>query len=128
MSNEKELVVEDLDSLLELIQQCEFWVEWYVKCEVGPDWLGGGRSITFYLDNSPLAETRIHSQLKNALVVALQIPDKSIDAVIYGEGEITREESTLVVNFEWDEAVPFQYSRDSGTGKVQLVDLSSPFQ
>jgi hypothetical protein len=66
--------------------------------------------------------------LKNALVVALQIPDKSIDAVIYGEGEITREESTLVVNFEWDEAVPFQYSRDSGTGKVQLVDLSSPFQ
>jgi hypothetical protein len=47
MNDTRPIVIEQLETLLALIEQAEFWVKWEVRCELGPEWIGGGRSIQF---------------------------------------------------------------------------------
>ena len=123
MNGAEPIEVNDLVSLLRLIQQSEFWVQWRVRCEIGPEWTGGQRSIQFYLDQQPLADTSLHDQLKNVLVKKLDIPETSPDAVIRGAGTITRKNNTLEIEYEWSETVPYMYSRDGGYGTTILMAL-----
>jgi hypothetical protein len=118
------IVVERLEALLALIEQAEFWVKWEVRCEIGPEWIGGGRSIQFYLARQPLANTPLHDRLKHALVESLRVPETSEDAVISGEGTITRKGDVLDIEYEWSAAVPYMYSHDSGHGTATLMALS----
>jgi hypothetical protein len=124
MSDTEPILVDDFATLFALIQSSDFWVKWEVRCDIGPEWIGGGRSIQFYLDQRPLADTPVHNQLKDALINALTIPDNSSDAVISGEGTITRLQNALEIEYEWSEAVPYMDSRDSGFGKALLLALS----
>lgn len=124
MSDTEPIVVDDLATLFALIQSCKCWVSWEVRCDIGPEWICGGRSIQFHLDQRPLADTPVHNQLKDALITALSIPANSSDAVIRGEGTITCNQNTLEVEYEWSEAVPYMDSRDSGIGNAHLLDLS----
>lgn len=127
MRDANPIVVNDLGVLLELLDRSDFWVSWCVKCDISPEWIYGGRSIQFHLGRRPLADTKLHEQLKFALIRTLDIPAIHPDAVISGEGEINRKDNTLRIDFEWSEAVPYMYPRDSGYGTAILVDLSLPF-
>jgi hypothetical protein len=124
MSDTQPIVVEQLEALLALIEQAEFWVKWEVLCEIGPEWIGGGRFIQFYLALQPLADTPMHDRLKHALVESLGIPETSGDAVVSGEGTITRNGDVLEIEFEWSATVPYMYPHDGGHGAAVLMALS----
>ena len=124
MNDAQPIVVEHLEALLALIEQAEFWVKWEVRCEIGPEWIGGGRLIQFYLARQPLADTPMHDQLKHALVESLRIPETSGDAVVSGEGTINRKGDVLEIEFEWSAAVPYMNSHDGGHGTASLMALS----
>ncbi|MGP1387734.1 MAG: hypothetical protein ACTS2F_29620 [Thainema sp.] len=117
------VVIADLQSLLDQIESSDLWVKWVVRCQIGPDWIGGGRLIQFYLDHRPLADTQLHHQLKDALVRVLNIPDASSDAVISGEGTVTYKHNTLEIEYEWSEAVPYMDAHNSGFGTAVLVTV-----
>lgn len=114
-----------LAELLSKMEESELWVEWRVRCEIGPDWIGGGRSIQFYLGDFPLSETPFHTRLKSMLIQQLAIPEESADAVIYGEGGIRRVRNRLEIEYEWYESVPFMSARNRGDGTEKLIDLGS---
>lgn len=120
MTEDERIVVEDLATLVGLIERHECWVRWEVTCEVGPDWLGGRRSIEFHVGSRRLAETAFHDRLRAALVEALAIPSESADAVIRGEGTVRWEGGRLEMDYEWSEAVPYQDPRDGGVGTARL--------
>jgi hypothetical protein len=61
--------------------------------------------------------------LKDALIKALKIPATSPDAVITGEGTVTRDEDTLEIDYGWSEAVPYMDPRNHGFRKARLLDL-----
>jgi len=124
MNDTQPIVVEELEALLALIEQADFWVKWVVRCEIGPEWIGGGRFIQFYLARQPLANTPLHDRLKHALVESLRVPETSGDAVISGGGTITRKGDALEIEFEWSAAVPYMYPHDSGHGTAALMALS----
>lgn len=124
MYDSRPIVVEQLETLLALIEQADFWVNGEVRCEIGPEWIGGGRFIQFYLARQPLADTPLHDRLKQALVESLRIPETSEDAVVSGEGTITRKGDVLEIDFEWSSAVPYMYPDDGGHGIVALLALS----
>lgn len=124
MNDIQPVVVEQLETLLALIEQADFWVKWEVRCQIGPEWIGGGRSIQFYLARRPLADTPLHDRLKHALVEALRVPEASEDAVICGEGTIIRKGDVLEIEFEWSAAAPYMYPHDGGHGTAALIAVS----
>ncbi|MCA9032493.1 MAG: hypothetical protein KDA66_16875, partial [Planctomycetaceae bacterium] len=97
--------------------------EWHVRCDIGPDWIGAGREIRFYLEQRPLAGNSFHQYLKDILVQALSIPDECPDAVINGYGTITRVLDVLEIEYEWSEAVPYMDPRESRFGKVEFLRI-----
>ena len=119
--------VHSIQTLLINIESYELWVKWEVRCEIGPDWIGGGITIQFYLDDRPLAQTPFHTQLKIILQERLKIPDSSPDAVINGEAEINRIGNRLDLDYSWSETVPFAYPRYSGSGTALFIDLTKAF-
>lgn len=95
------ITVDNLATLFRHLKQSELWVKWEVLCDIGPEWIGGRRSIYFYLDRRPLAENPFHDRLRVKLIQVLDIPAESPDAVISGEGEIQQINDTLEIEFEW---------------------------
>lgn len=125
MNNEDTTVeIDEVSDLFEQMGKRTLWVEWTVKNGIGPDWITPEQKITFYLDQIPLAETAFREKLKSALIVALNLPEPDIrgDAVIRGEGEFKRIDAMLELSYEWDETVPYMWSRDSGVGTI-ILDL-----
>jgi hypothetical protein len=124
MNETQPIFVENLELLLALIEQAKFWVEWQVRCDLGPEWIGGGRVIQFYLAHQPLANTPLHDELKQALIETLNIPETSGDAVIRGEGTVFRTGNLLEIEFEWSAAVPYLDPHDGTCGTATLIALS----
>jgi hypothetical protein len=121
------ITVDNLATLLRHLKQSELWVKWEVLCDIGPEWIGGRRSIYFYLDRRRLTENPFHDRLRVKLIQVLDIPAESPDAVISGEGEIQQVNDTLEIEFEWWKAIPYMNPGDRGYGRRTLIDLSSPF-
>jgi hypothetical protein len=121
------ITVDNLATLLRHLKQSELWVKWEVLCDIGPEWIGGRRSIYFYLDRRRLTENPFHDRLRVKLIQVLDIPAESPNAVISGEGEIQQVNDTLEIEFEWWKAIPYMNPGDRGYGRRTLIDLSSPF-
>ncbi|MEO1593398.1 MAG: hypothetical protein AAFU71_19210 [Cyanobacteria bacterium J06632_22] len=117
------IAIQDLDGLLTHMQQATLWVEWQVRCAVGPDWLGGERTLQFYLDQRPLTDSPLHRALQRALIEVVHIPAHRSRTVITGEAEVRSELGRLLVDWEWSEAAPYEYPRGSGSGTATLVEI-----
>ena len=68
-----------------------------------------------------MRDNELHTKLKEALAAAISIPLECADAVIYGEGFVELEGDNIVVDYFWNEAVPYADSRDKGAGRVTLI-------
>ena len=119
--------IDNLATLLGHLDRSEFWVKWDVLCDIGPEWIGGGRSIYFYLDRQPLAENPFHDRLRLTAIRVLDIPTASHDSVISGEGAIQQVNDTLEIEFEWSKAIPYMNPCDRGYGRRIFIDLLLPF-
>jgi hypothetical protein len=127
MQQPDSITIDSLASLLGHLDRSEFWVKWEVLCNIGPEWIGGGRSICFYLDRRPLAENPFHDRLRLIAIGVLDIPAESPDAIISGEGEIQQVNDTLEIEFEWWKAIPYMNPCDRSYGRRTLIDLSLLF-
>jgi hypothetical protein len=119
------IIIDNFAMLLRHLEKSEFWVKWEVRCEIGPDWIGGGRSIYFYLDRRPLAENLFHDRLRLKLIQVLDIPAESPDEIVSGEGEIQQVNDTLEIEFEWWKAIPYANPGERGYGRKTFIDLST---
>lgn len=124
MNDVPPVLVEDFATLLSLMEQGELLVEWQVRCDIGPDWIGGGRKIQFSLNRRRLAESPVRSQLMEALLRVVDIPESSADALIMGEGEITHERDSLILDYDWNEGIPYWDTRAQDSGTVVLMAAS----
>lgn len=114
-------MIHTIEELKSELKSKNFSVEWKVHCEIGPDWIGGGRNVCFYLDNQPLGETEFHSMLINQLVSKINIPSSSEEHVIEGEGELNIINSELVVKYTITSNIPYDMAFNYESGEVALV-------
>ncbi|MEM9775491.1 MAG: hypothetical protein AAF902_12995 [Chloroflexota bacterium] len=121
------IVIENLDTLLESLDQADLVAEWRVLPTIGPDWIGGGRFIEFYLGEQKLAENQFQKRLCQILIERLNIPEKSPDdrEMMVGEGDILLKDRDLVIEFHWYKTVPYMHHHDSGGGACIFLALNA---
>ena len=125
MNKPDSVSLESFSQFRELLRASCVDVVWFVRCEIGPDWIGGGRDVQLFQNGNQLSGTYCHS-LISAIITAASIPAESTDSVISGEGEISLRNGKLMLEFEWNDTVPYGCTRNSGNGTVELVGLCIP--
>lgn len=113
--------IESFQQLLQRIEGTCLYVVWDVRCDIGPEWIGGGRKIRLLIDGRPIADSAFCDRLKSAIVSAAAIPLETTNTVISGEGEISLVGARLILEFEWSEAKPYDYPCNQGGGVVEIV-------
>lgn len=121
MKESDNIIVENLASLIEQMNNSEFWVEWKVLSNIGPDWIGSSRSICFYLGELAICENKFHDQLRSAMIEVAKIPETSSETVIDGEGKIQYLDGKLNVKYWWSKAIPYQDPCEQGNSEGTLV-------
>ena len=123
--DKKEVVIENLEQLLTEISEGELGVDWRVLPSIGPDWIGGGRFVRFYLDGEKLAKNEFHQFLADTLIKKLDIPAVSHDdrEVLFGEGDIIEKDGNLNLEYHWYKTMPYMHHHDSGGGEITLLEL-----
>ena len=122
--SEQPTEVRDLETLVGLVDQDRISVDWTVNCEIGPEWMGSNRALTFYVDGNPIAENPLTQRLANALVDALSIPATSKDHVISGEGDLRRRGTVIEIVYDWNSTIPYDWSSGTCGGVVEIIDIS----
>ncbi|MCH2196107.1 hypothetical protein [Kordia sp.] len=49
------MIIYNFEALKEKMQTMEFWVEWTVYSDIGPNWIGSYRKVAFVLGSYKLA-------------------------------------------------------------------------
>lgn len=116
-----------MNSILELKKELAtktMTVEWKVLCEIGPEWIGSSRKITFYLDKTPLKNSEFNDFLIESLINVMQIPSTSEEHVIKGYGKFILQGSELIIKYETEANIPYddKFNFDNGT-KCFLIDI-----
>jgi hypothetical protein len=95
-------------------------VVWSVHPEIGPGWIGGGRSVSMSLDGQALpVSVPVHQALWAVLIVRLAIPAESPETVLCGEGTLRIAGDLLVVDYTWSDT-PMYEDGHSGEATVAL--------
>ena len=109
--------------LLATIAGKSFTVQWVVRTEIGPEWIGGGREIHFSVDGQLLDEAcPVYAVLRDALIARLGVPESADDACIDGEGEISIFGNILRIDYDVHTAVPYMDGSSEG-GTTTLLEL-----
>lgn len=98
-----------------------FSVKWKVRNEIGPEWIGSSREICFYKNSKPIEDNLIHTFLKNTLIEKVNIPEKSEDDIIEGEGELVVLGNQITVKFRISYTTPYAYPHKYENGKVVFL-------
>ncbi|MFD1605897.1 hypothetical protein ACFSJW_04775 [Flavobacterium artemisiae] len=104
-----------MNSIEELKKELEnktLSVKWKILSEIGPDWIGSSRTITFYLDNAPLEDNAFCKQMTDKLIEVIEIPSTSEDHVITGEGTFVLQGADLLIEYQIEAAIPYDYNFD----------------
>lgn len=117
--------IDSPSQLRELLRKACVDVVWFVRCEIGPDWIGGGREVQLF-HNAIRLSGNYCCNLISEITTAASIPSESSDSVISGEGKISLHDEKLVFEFEWYDTVPYDYARNSGHGTVELEGIKFP--
>ncbi len=110
-----------LAELKEALQSKELMVEWSVRCETGPEWIGSEREISFYLNDQALGDNPFHEMLKDALVKSVNVPATSEVYMIKGEGELRIVDNNLVVHYQMEYNIPYDTEFKYETGSAILL-------
>lgn len=117
--SEKGIKIESFEELHVKMQTMEFFVEWRVTSEFGPETMWSERRISFYLDGLKLNKTTFLQDLQNKLIETIPIPETSKNHIICGEGDITlvHNNHQLKIDYFWDASIPYWHpeKREDGT-------------
>jgi hypothetical protein len=116
-------MVNSIKDLKVELKSKSFKVTWQVRCDIGPDWIGGGRNICFYLDGKPLDDSEFHRMLIDQLINKLHIPASSEEQVIKGDGDIQIVNSELVVKYSTVSNIPYDMEFQFENGEIVLMSV-----
>ena len=118
--------LETFAALRERLEEDTLGVDWVVRSDIGPGWIGGGREFDFAFEKSGTLDRAcpVHARLAQALVEALQLPESFGDEMMTGEGEFELSASQLKLRYEFTPAVPYEHGRSEG-GLTTLLDFDA---
>lgn len=96
-------------------------VRWKVCSDIGPNWIGSNREICFYKDSKLIDENLVYSFLKESLIEKLNIPEKSEDDTIEGDGDLFMSDNNLLIKYTISYTVPYDYPHKYENGEVVLI-------
>lgn len=96
-------------------------VKWKVRSDIGPNWIGSNREICFYKNSKPMDENLTHSFLKESLIEKLNIPEKSEDDTIEGDGDLFILGNDLLIKYTISYTIPYDYPHKYENGEVVLI-------
>ena len=116
--NPETISIQSYEELLEKMKSQEFSVSWRVTSDVGPDWIGSWREITFSMSGVTLTKTPFILTLEKNIIDRVPIPEKSKDYVIYGRGDLMLTKNLLAMEFDWEAAYPYDEAHFYADGKI----------
>ena len=124
--SDEEIIIENFQSLKQYMnmKESELSVEWYVYSDLGPSWIGSWREVNFFVDGICLVENSFVERLQKYVIDAANIPSKSVDETIHGEGDISISSDTLEIKYWWDKAIPYQDPIETGSGSAVVCSIS----
>jgi hypothetical protein len=96
-------------------------VKWKVRSDIGPNWIGSNREIYFYKNSKPMDENLAYSFLKESLIEKLNIPEKTEDDTIEGEGDLFMLGNDLLIKYTISYTIPYDYPHRYENGEVVLI-------
>lgn len=126
MSN-RSISIATVQELIREMKRADFSVEWTVTSEIGPEWIGSTRTITFFLGELPLKDTPFLKAITRAVIEGIPIPEKSEDHVITGHGSFRITQNHLELSYSWEATIPYQNpdNYQSGTLLIALPEASA---
>ncbi len=96
--------------------------EWAVRCSIGPDWIGAGRSFDFWVDDVPLDRECVGYQLlAQGIVDCFALPPSHEREATHGTAIIERRGDALWIDYEWSRGVPYAYPSATGMDEAVFV-------
>lgn len=126
MSDDQPFSIPDLDTFCQLVEQGRVGVDWTVLSDIGPEWMGSERRLTFHVDGRAVGDNPTISRLAARLIDGLQIPATSSAHVIRGEGDLRKNGSAIEVVYDWSKAIPYDHPAETGSGVFTLVQTDDP--
>lgn len=96
-----------IEELKKELENKTLTVNWKVLSEIGPNWIGSSRNISFYLDKLPFEPSDFCNFMTNKLIEVMEIPSTSKDHVIEGFGVFILEDSNLIIQYETEANIPY---------------------
>ncbi|MDJ1497636.1 hypothetical protein QNI19_32150 [Cytophagaceae bacterium DM2B3-1] len=115
-------MINSIQELKSVLKSKALTVKWTVRCDIGPDWIGGGRNVKLYLDNELLDDSEFHNMLIQSLITTLNIPLSTVDDVIDGNGDIKIINSNLVVRYSTQSYTPYDWPKQD-KGEIILLSV-----
>ncbi|WP_196890101.1 hypothetical protein [Aureivirga sp. CE67] len=112
--------IENKETLLKIMKTEDFYVEWIVTSDIGPDWIGSYRSFEFFIGQKEIEETPFIEKISKQMIDLIKIPETSEDHVIYGEAGFFLENEQLKLNYDWYAAIPYQNADFSKAGTITI--------
>lgn len=113
-----------MNSIEELKKELEnktLTVHWKVLSDIGPNWIGSSRNITFYLDKLPFEDNDLCDFLTDKLIEVMEIPSTSEDHVIKGFGNFILEDSDLIIQYETEANIPYDDKFNFQSGRKTFM-------
>ncbi len=115
-----------MGELMQALSDKEFRVSWEVLTSIGPEWIGGGRTIEFTLGDKVLDPACVVCvELRRAMIELFELPEVSEPGVLSGGGDITAVDAELHLEYEYSDTIPYQYGKSYSGKKVLWPRYSS---
>lgn len=115
--NKKKNFMNSIEELKKELQSKTLAVRWKVLSQIGPEWIGSSRNITFYLDKAPLEDNDFCHFMANKLIEVMEIPSTSEDHILTGNGIFILQGADLIIEYKTEAVIPYDdnFNSDSGT-------------
>lgn len=110
-----------IDELKKELKNKTLTVRWKVLSEIGPEWIGSSRNITFYLDEVSLEDSDFCHFMTGKLIEVMEIPSTSKDEVITGYGIFMLRDSELIIQYETESNIPYDYEFNFDNGVKTFI-------
>lgn len=116
------MTINSAAELVQVLQSHSLTATWQVKSDIGPGWIGGGRKVTLLVDDEELTDSPFYQQLLEKLIEAVPIPVDGGDYMIEGEGTFKIEGTALVMEYDTESTIPYDWNFKDDSGKVTVLE------
>lgn len=118
--NPEMITIDSFSALQSAIGPHSVSLKWTVYPTIGPSWIGSYREITVRVDGESAGENEFWEKMINWVVEKLEIPATSEDILIEGFGEIIWKEGILILEYEEDGSIPYDWPSKRSSGELVI--------